>query len=135
MRRIGIVLVVGVAFATGAAAAVLPTLGANGGHGQKGFGLVRPASVSLGGDPSGFLTQIHWKSWGGAQAVGIGTGTWVWPGTSVASNRPTAGARVVAFNLGSCRGARSYNAVEWFWPEYDEKFDAKRSISTCPDKP
>jgi hypothetical protein len=49
----------------------------------------------------------------------------------VAANRPTKGAQIVAFHLGSCRGRSSYNAVEWFFPKYGESFNPRRYINAC----
>ncbi len=49
-------------------------------HAGHGFGQVRPATVFLGGDPTGMLDQITWSAWGGAEATGTGTSYWVGPG-------------------------------------------------------
>jgi hypothetical protein len=39
---------------------------------SKGFGTPHPTGISNGGDPSGIVTSITWKSWGGALAIGDG---------------------------------------------------------------
>ena len=70
-----------------------------------GFGQVRPAMISFGGDPTSEAYSIHWQHWGSREAVGVGLSDWVWPGTCVGCNRPST-VRVVAFDLGSCRGIR-----------------------------
>lgn len=38
----------------------------------EGWGTEKPAKIFNGGDPSGLVTQIHWKHWGEAVAVGRG---------------------------------------------------------------
>jgi hypothetical protein len=41
-------------------------------------------------------------------------------------------ATVVAFNLAMCHGVRSYNAIQWFFPQRGEKFNPGRwYINTC----
>jgi hypothetical protein len=39
---------------------------------SKGFGTPHPRAISNGGDPSGIVSSITWKSWGGALAIGDG---------------------------------------------------------------
>jgi hypothetical protein len=84
-----------------------------------GFGAVRPAEISLGGDPTGILTGITWQSWGGAQATGTGTGTYVAPGQTVAQGTPET-ATVVAYGLGTCKGAPAYQQVVWYFPQHGQ---------------
>lgn len=112
-------------------ATAVPVLGHSWGPNQEGYGKARPAIVYNGGDPTGMVTNIRWTSWGGKEAIGAGTSTWVWPGTCVGCNRPIAGARIVAFHRGQCRGAASYNAVEWFFPKYGETFNPHVYINAC----
>jgi hypothetical protein len=114
-----------------AIAAVAPTLGVQWGPYQEGYGTVRPQRIDNGGDPTGLVTHVHWRSWGGARAVGSGVSTWVWPGTGVANNPPTHGARVVAFKLGTCGGRPAYTAIEWYFPKYGERFDPHVYIEIC----
>jgi hypothetical protein len=38
----------------------------------KGFGTAHPSTISNGGDPSGIVTRITWKGWGGQTAIGYG---------------------------------------------------------------
>lgn len=108
-----------------------PVLGRSFGPNQQGFGRSSPPIVYLGGDPTGEVTSIRWSGWGTATAVGTGVSTWVWPGTAVGDNRPIAGARIVAFHLGRCRGRLSYNAVEWYFPRYGDAFDPRQYVNTC----
>jgi hypothetical protein len=81
-----------------------------------GFGAVRPPEISLGGDPTGILTGITWQSWGGAQATGTGTSTYVAPGQTVAQGTQES-ATVVASSLGTCKGGPAYQQVVWYFPE------------------
>jgi hypothetical protein len=38
----------------------------------SGWGGPEPERVFNGGDPSGLITEIHWRSWGGKEAIGFG---------------------------------------------------------------
>ncbi len=76
---------------------------------------MRPSEISLGGDPTGIVNGISWQSWGGAQATGTGTGTYVGPGQTVAQGSPEP-ADVVASGLGTCGGAPAYQQVTWYFP-------------------
>jgi len=114
-----------------AAGRAAPRLGAAYSRGQSGFGGFRPKTIFLGGDPTGLLEHIRWSAWGGDEAVGHGDAEYDWPGTAVAANGFSSGARVVAFHLGSCRGRRSYNALEWYFPKYGQSFDPHRYIDAC----
>ncbi len=98
---------------------------------QSGFGDVRPQRIFLGGDPTGLVDGIRWSGWGGDRAIGYGDAEYDWPGTAVADNGPTPGARVVAFQLGTCRGRPSYNALEWYFPKYGQVFDPHEYLDTC----
>jgi hypothetical protein len=120
------------ASASAATRAAQPVLGHPWGlHPQQGYGKAKPTIVSNGGDPTGTVRAIRWTHWGSKQAVGVGISTYVWPGTSVASNKPVKGAKIVAFNLGTCHGRPAYNAIEWYFPKYGETFDAHRYINAC----
>jgi hypothetical protein len=110
-----------------------PTLGRRFGTSapyQRGIGQARPSSISLGGDPTGIVNHVQWQSWGGARAIGRGTGYYVPPGKTV-SDAVSASATVVAFNLGSCQDTRAYQAIEWFYPQHRGIFDARNYINIC----
>jgi hypothetical protein len=96
---------------------VSPTLGVSGAFGAYGlgFGEVQPAGISLGGDPTGVVTGITWQSWGGAVATGTGRSTYVGPNQAVAQGTPET-ATVVAYDLGTCKGAPAYQLVAWYFP-------------------
>ncbi len=115
------------------ARSAVPRLGRVHTRSQQGFGDVRPATIFLGGDPTGLAQHIHWSSWGGAQATGTGLAEYVWPGTCVGCGNPPTNATVVAFKLGKCHGHPSYNAVDWFFPQYEQHFRPDRYIPTCAD--
>jgi hypothetical protein len=108
-----------------------PRLGRPWGPYQIGYGKVRPTWIFNGGDPTGEVEHIHWTGWGSSEAIGEGDAEYVWPGTSVAANSTTSGARVVAFHLGTCRGHPSYNAVEWYFPKYGQTFNPGDYINIC----
>jgi len=110
----------------------VPALGQPAGvfaHGA-GFGLVRPARIFNGGDPTGLVTGITWGSWGGASATGTGTSEYEAPGQSVAAGREEP-AKVVAFDLGTCDGKLMYQAVEWYFPQHGQSFRPGQYENVC----
>jgi hypothetical protein len=112
----------------------LPTLGVSGAFGPSGvgFGQVKPAEISLGGDPTGVLGAITWQSWGGAQATGTGRSTYVGPNQTVAQGLLET-ATVVAYDLGTCKGATAYQKVRWYFPQQGETLGSGQisTIDTC----
>ena len=112
--------------------AALPVLGRLAGvfaHGT-GFGQVRPAKIFNGGDPTGLLTRVVWKSWGGHDAVGTGKTDYVGPGKSVAAGTEER-ATVRAFRLGTCDGKLMYRAVEWYFPQHGQAFSPSHYENIC----
>jgi len=112
--------------------AAIPTLGQPAGvfaHGQ-GFGQVKPAKIFNGGDPTGLVTQVVWRSWGGAQAMATGISDYVGPHQTVAGGREEP-VTVVAFNLGICDGKLMYRAVEWYFPQHKQAFDPGHFEDIC----
>jgi hypothetical protein len=110
----------------------VPTLGRPAGvfaHGT-GFGEVRPVKIFNGGDPTGLVARIAWKSWGGSRAVGTGISDYVGPNQSVATGSQQQ-ATVVAFNLGTCHGKVMYQAVEWYFPQHGQSFSASHYQDIC----
>jgi hypothetical protein len=95
-----------------------------------GFGRVAPRVISYGGDPTSVVARIHWTHWGASEAIGTGESDWVWPGTCVGCNRESS-VRVVAFHLGECHGHASYNALEWYFPQYGEAFRPEDYENVC----
>lgn len=112
------------------AGATTPVLGQAWSTGQDGYGEARPQRIFNGGDPTGLVTNIKWSRWGAKKAIGWGRGTFVWPGRSAAEGRH-ARARVVAYHLGECNGKPSYNAIQWFYPRYGERFHRHLYLNTC----
>ncbi|HSZ38280.1 MAG TPA: hypothetical protein VK773_14390 [Acidimicrobiales bacterium] len=97
-----------------------------------GFGQVKPAEISLGGDPTGMLTGITWQSWGGSTASGTGSSTYVAPGQTAAQGMEET-ATVVASGLGTCGGGTAYAQVKWYFPEQGETLStgANSTIDAC----
>lgn len=118
-----VVLSISVANATARSA---PTLGVKSTiQNGRGFGQVRPDRVDFGGDPTSFVTNVKWSSWGGARAVGHGKALWVWPGWCVACGGVQLPATVVAFGRTTCHGHSAYAYVEWFFPSRGQSFDRR----------
>ncbi len=101
--------------------------------GQQGYGTVKPQIINNGGDPTGIVTNITWQSWGGTQATGTGMTDYVMGNEDVADGT-TEQATVVAFNLGMCQGKPSYNAVEWYFPQYGQTFNPSQYRNICTGK-
>ncbi len=120
------------ASASAGPAGAVPTLGQLAGDFAQGtgFGQVKPAKIFNGGDPTGRVTHVVWTSWGGAQAVATGVSDYVGPGQSVADGTEET-ATVVAFNLGTCDGKLMYQAVEWYFPQHGQSFDAAQYENIC----
>ena len=108
----------------------VPVLGHAWGSDQQGYGTAGPATIDNGGDPTGLVSDVHWSGWGDAQAIATGVSTYVGPNQIVADGTQQP-ATVVAWNLGTCHGAPSYNAVEWFFPQHGAKFDPNNYINAC----
>jgi len=116
---------------TTATASPPPILGLTGAWFEgRGFGEVEPSEVFLGGDPTGLVTAIAWKSWGGSTATGTGTSTYVGPNQNTAegSEQP---ATIVAFDLGTCAGHVVYQQVEWYFAGEGGRFDPSQAEYTC----
>ena len=96
----------------------------------QGFGKVRPAEVSNGGDPTGTVSGITWSSWGGNQATGTGMSDYVAPNQTTASGTEEA-ATIVAFDRGICGGQDMYQAVEWYFPSQGQAFNPDKFEDVC----
>ena len=82
MARLGTVIAAGAIFLLLAVPPMAPAASRAGGRvvlGSKnylpygeGWGSVRPHRISNGGDLSGLITHVHWRSWGGKVARGRG---------------------------------------------------------------
>ncbi len=121
---LGLSLLALVVPASGALASTAPTLGLKQASTNwgAGFGAVRPSAINFNGDPTSFISKIHWSSWGASRAVGRGIAGFVWPGFGVADGTRYVGATVVAFDLGTCDGHPAYQREGWYFPQYGETF-------------
>ena len=113
------------------ATAATPTLGRQWAPHQKGYGQVKPRTIFNGGDPTGLVQQVRWRSWGGRRAIGSGIGYWLWPGLGVADGSVRARAVVVAYDLGRCRGKPAYRKIQWYFPRYGGVFDRYNASDIC----
>jgi hypothetical protein len=126
-----VVLVAALLLPSAATASSEPILAGPWARDQEGYGHVRPSTIFNGGDPTGLVKDIEWLTWGGSKAVGVGSGFYVAPNQITAEGHRAA-AVVVLFRLGTCRGRRAYNAVQWYFPEYGERFNAhERGYKIC----
>lgn len=117
-------------FAASALAEATPILAGPWAPNQRGYGHVRPSTVFNGGDPTGLVSDIHWATWGGSKAIGMGTSDYVGPTQSVASGTEES-VRIVAFHLGTCHGRRAYDAVEWYFPQHGNRLNTSTYIDPC----
>lgn len=105
---VALVLIVGLA---SAGADEQPRLGAKSFMGSygKGFGTVRPHVIFNGGDLSGLIDHIRWKSWGGAVAYGVGRHSIFKPSGGYYRRRVRAVLRVRG--LEQCEGHLAYSQL------------------------
>jgi hypothetical protein len=94
------------------AASSTPTLGSHLGGAMKGFGVVKPKTVFLGGDPTGLVTKLTWKSWGSLVTLGTGTGYYPPPGKPVAAAVKVP-VTLDASELGTCKGHKAYRRLSF----------------------
>jgi hypothetical protein len=79
-----------------------------------GFGHAHPKDLSVGGEAFE-VSHITWKNWGAAQSVGLGRALYVPPGKHF-SEGVLVTAKMVAYDLGTCRGRRAYLKMDWWEP-------------------
>ncbi len=79
----------------------------------KGWGTYRPAKLDNGGDPSGYVTHIHWKHWGAHRATGHGRTYAFKPGGGYYSR--TVKIQFHAYKLGRCsaKGPHAYTQLHF----------------------
>jgi hypothetical protein len=98
----------------------------------KGFGMVEPRTVYLGGDPTGYVSRLRWNRWGAGKAVGYGQG-WC-PGKSVASGHYCATSLHV-YDLARCHGLRTYTMmVFYFKPSPRGRWLVGAKLDVCTGK-
>jgi hypothetical protein len=91
---------------SGAAARVVLGGAIYGGERGEGWGTARPHTIFNGGDPSGLISNVHWSSWGGAEAHGRGRHPIFKPGGGY--YRHAVAAQLKAKRIGRCEGRRAY---------------------------
>lgn len=79
-----------------------------------GFGAVRPSDIFNGGDPSGHVFDIVWKSWGESVAIGHGRNPTFKPHGGY--YRRPARIKLRAERLGRCGGHRAYTRLSFRAP-------------------
>jgi hypothetical protein len=75
-----------------------------------GFGHPEPEVIFNGGDPSGEVSQIKWRSWGGQVAIGYGRNPIFRPQGGY--YRKLGRVELRANKLGKCAGKRAYTRLE-----------------------
>jgi hypothetical protein len=75
-----------------------------------GFGHAEPEVIFNGGDPSGEVSEIHWRSWGGLNAIGWGRNAIFKPGGGY--YRKAVAVELRATKLGTCGTALAYTRLE-----------------------
>lgn len=75
-----------------------------------GFGHPEPEVIFNGGDPSGEVSEIHWRSWGGPIAIGYGRNPIFRPGGGY--YRKLGRVELRANQLGKCAGKTAYTRLE-----------------------
>ena len=89
-----------------------PVLGRPFAPGQTGFGEAHPVVIFAGGDPTGLVEDVEWRSWGAERAVGVGY-SWVPPADGPVAAATRERVTVVAWDLGACAGQPAYRALAW----------------------
>jgi hypothetical protein len=78
----------------------------------------------------GIVTNVSWRSWGGAEAIGSGIAYYDPPNVPV--DRATKEqATVVAFNRGTCSGKYTYQTIEWYFPQSGGSFNPNVYLDVC----
>ena len=108
----------------------VPTLGVVWGQHQRGYGTARPGVVDNGGDGSGVISDVHWRTWGGKTAVGSGTATFVRDGEAQAQGLPKT-ATIEAWDLGPCHGKLVYRTVDWYFPQEGGTVNEHGNYNIC----
>ena len=112
MRRLLAGLGIAGLLASAASAATAPTLGSRGPQTFRyavGWGQVRPTQIFNGGDPSGDIVHVSWKTWGGPAANGWGK-TFAFKPHGGYYQKPVL-AHLHAQDLGKCSGHRAYRQL------------------------
>lgn len=93
-------------------------------YNTKGFGEVRPTVIYLGGDGTGVICRIHWITWGGVFAIGVGIAADV-VGHQDDAHAQWSPAVVIASYLGDWRGRPAYRGVRWTFPDGERRPESR----------
>jgi len=90
-----------------------------------GWGSQHPSKISGGGDPSGLVTKLRWRGWGGSRALGHGLNAIFKPGGGYYRRRVTIELR--AYDLGRCtkHGSLAYRKLAAREPSHPGGRDGK----------
>jgi hypothetical protein len=80
-----------------------------------GWGTSKPMEIFNGGDPSGLITEVHWSSWGGAEAIGSGRNPIFKPQGGYYRNPVSI--KLKASGLGRCGGQPAYTRLSFREPK------------------
>jgi hypothetical protein len=75
----------------------------------KGWGTKKPRELFNGGDPSGYVTKINWRSWGGPIAIAFGRNPIFKPSGGYYGH--LAKIELKAEDIGPCKGHRAYRVL------------------------
>jgi hypothetical protein len=91
--------------------------------GEVGFGHARPAQIGTSGVIAGYIAgDVHWSHWGAARTTGTGIGLWLPPGATTESDKQRTPVKVVAYDLGVCKGKRAYLQMDVYFPRHGGRF-------------
>ena len=82
----------------------------------SGWGTARPSKIFNGGDPSGLVSDIHWRSWGGPSASGSGLTSIFKPAGGYYRRLVRVQLRAQAIGRCSSRGPRAYTLLQFRVP-------------------
>lgn len=107
VATVGLLAVCGLGSASGARGESVVLGGViYGAQAGEGWGTERPSVIFNGGDPSGLISNVHWSSWGGAEARGHGLNSIFRPHGGYYRHQVTIFLR--AREIGPCEGNRAY---------------------------
>ncbi len=109
----------------------LPVLGAPNFVYINGFGVIRPRTVSFGGDEGSLTIHVRWTTWGSTRAVGYGQAWMLRPHAKGMTDGSYQSDEVVAYNRGDCDGHYAYRDVKWFFPQLGEHFRPHHRDNLC----
>jgi hypothetical protein len=82
----------------------------------EGWGTAEPSRISNGGDLSGLITDVRWRSWGESVAIAYGRNSIFKPRGGYFRRPVTIKLRAEA--VGQCDGRRAYTRLSFRSPKY-----------------